>query len=218
MFFARIAACGPRPGFGPLPDAMIARSPWPPMPSRVTQRAQRRPTPTWSRRRRGSRRDLGARPRRASRPAPALDLSSSGSSLSSRSPLAGRRPPRHRPGARPRPGSSAATRPRSSTRCAATAPPVSSRSSSSPTAVRRAGTRRERWTGTRSSRCHSTRPHLRALRDRRRQPARPLSRPRRRRAARARPTTRCSCTARPGSARRTCWARSPTTSRASAPS
>ena len=51
--------------------------------------------------------------------------------------------------------------------------------------------------------------HLRPLRDRPRQPPRPRRRARRRRARPARPTTRSSCTARPGSARPTCSARSP---------
>ena len=87
--------------------------------------------------------------------------------------------------------------------------------SSTPSAARRgrgAATARRRVAAARPE------PHLRALRDRRRQPARPRRRARGRRGARARPTTRSSSTARPGSARPTCWARSPTTCAATAPS
>ena len=54
--------------------------------------------------------------------------------------------------------------------------------------------------------------HVRPVRDRRLQPARPRRRAGGRRDARAWPTTRCSSAARPGSARPTCCTRSPTTS------
>ena len=60
--------------------------------------------------------------------------------------------------------------------------------------------------------------HLRALRDRPRQPARPRRRPGRSPRRPARPTTPSSSTAPRGSARPTCSARSPTTCTATAPS
>ena len=72
--------------------------------------------------------------------------------------------------------------------------------------LRRAGrTRRRarRAAGARLAAARS-RPHLRPLRHRPRQPARPRRRACRRRACRARPTTRCSCMARRGSERPTC--------------
>ena len=58
--------------------------------------------------------------------------------------------------------------------------------------------------------------HLRPVRDRRRQPLRARRRARRSPSCPATPTTRSSCTARPASARRTCFTRSATTSSATA--
>ena len=165
---------------------------------------------------RRSRLDLGARPGGASRPASRHPPSSSGSSRSA--PCPRRRAPSTWP-------------PRTTTRTW-----VERRYRGVLQAALR-DTRSRARAGRRSSRRAASRPgqaprerldHLRPVTAARsdhtferfvigvRQPPRPRRRPGGRGAARARRTTRCSCMAHPGSARRTCWARSSTTCAASA--